>query len=67
MVHEYKTKTVLGKDLDRSMVLVGRSGGLCAIYQKPKSGLVLSLLHMETEHGFLIIDDREEYQVIDND
>ena len=59
-----RTKTVKGRDLDHTHVLVGESGGLCAIYEAPKSGMVMGLLNVETEHGFLLLDPDADFEVI---
>jgi hypothetical protein len=37
--HDYETKSVLGKDLDETMILVGESGGLSAVYENKPSSL----------------------------
>lgn len=64
--HDYNTKFVLGKDLDHTMVLVGDSGGLCAIYANYQSGAMPGLRALETEHGPLYLDPDEEYSVYDD-
>lgn len=65
-IHDYKTKEVLGKDLDYTMVLVGESGGLCAVYAVNNSSAMPGLLAVETEHGPLYLDPDEYYNIYDD-
>lgn len=63
--HDHPTKQVLGKDLDSTMVLVGQSGGLSAIYETNPSDLAFGMVVVETEHGPLYLDPDEEQTVYD--
>lgn len=62
--HEYDTRPVLGKDLDGTMVLVGESGGLSAIYDASPSDLCFGMTVVNTEHGPLYLDPDSEYAVL---
>lgn len=46
------------------MRLVGASGGLSSIFDSRMSSLVTGLLTVETEHGMLLLDPDEQYDVI---
>lgn len=59
--HDHPTKEVLGKDLDHTMVLVGESGGLSAIYDAKG----IDLIDVTTEHGVLNLDPDRAYTVYD--
>jgi hypothetical protein len=63
--HDYATREVLGSKLDSSMVLVGESGGLSAIYEVGASSAMPGLVRVETEHGPLYLDPDETYPVLD--
>lgn len=62
--NEYDTVSVLGSRLDSTMVLVGESGGLSAIYDVEPSNIVFGMLMVETEHGPLYLDPDSEYAVL---
>lgn len=64
--HDYPTRKVRGKDLDGTMVLVGESGGLSAIYVNSPSSAMPGLTLIETEHGPLYLDPDKEYDVYDD-
>lgn len=64
-VHDYPTKQILGKDLNYTHVLVGESGGLCAVYGNHNSSLVMGCIVIDTEHGPLYLDPDEYYDVYD--
>lgn len=69
MTHDYSTKEVKSADLTSDHVLVGESGGLCAVYSATRLGPVQSihgLIHVETEHGFLLLDPEEMVNVYDD-
>lgn len=61
----HATRPVLGSDLDNTMVLVGDSGGLSAIYEVGNSAVMSHMLVVETEHGPLYLDPTERYAVLD--
>lgn len=63
--HDYPTKAVLAKDVDDTMVLVGESGGLSAIYGSRRSVLVPSMMSIETEHGQLVVSPERGMTVLD--
>lgn len=62
--HDYPTRTVLGRDLDTTMVLVGESGGLSAIYEVSSSAPP-GVIPVTTEHGTLYLDPDEYYEAYD--
>lgn len=62
----YPVETVQGSDLDSSMVLIGESGGLSAIYEVENSSAMPGLLRVETEHGPLYLDPDEGYNIYDD-
>lgn len=64
--HDYPTRLVKGAHLNSTMVLVGESGGLSAIYGNEESSAMPGLLLVETEHGSLYLDPDEEYEVYDD-
>jgi len=61
----HPTRKVRGSDLDNTMVLVGESGGLSAIYDNGPSSAMPGLALVETEHGPLYLDPDQEYDVYD--
>jgi hypothetical protein len=63
--HDYTTKSIKGSDLDNTMTLVGESGGLSSIYDTRMGTLNPVLLTVETEHGMLLLDPDESYEVLD--
>lgn len=63
--HDYPIRQVRGRDLDSTMVLVGESGGLSAIYDGYPSGAMPELRVIETEHGPLYLDPDEDYTIYD--
>ncbi len=64
--HEYPTRPVNTKDLNSTMVLVGESGGLSAIYEDAEeSSAMRGLWRVETEHGPLYLDPDEDQDVLD--
>ncbi len=70
-VHTYNTQSILGENLNETHVLVGESGGLTAIYDRPRvlrSALTpeLTIWAIETEHGHMVIDPERVYEVLDN-
>ena len=62
--HDYATRQVAALDLDSTMVLVGQSGGLSAIYDVRRTA-VNGMVSVETEHGFLNLDVDDTYDVLD--
>ena len=68
--HDYDTNLVKVSDLDGTHVLVGESGGLCAVYSASREfkrvGLASGsgLYGVETEHGLLLLDPGMFVQVI---
>lgn len=64
--HEHPTKPVNTKLLDSTMVLVGESGGLSAIYENAEpSSSMPGIWRVETEHGPLYLDPDEDQDVLD--
>ena len=63
--HDYPTREVAGRDINSTMVLVGESGGLSAIYDIEPSFAMPGLLTAGTEHGTLYLDPDEVYNVYD--
>jgi hypothetical protein len=59
--HDYETVRVRREDLNVTHVLVGESGGLCAIYHKPEK--ILGMNMIETEYGMLLLL-MPEYEVL---
>ena len=59
------TAAILGANLDSTMVLVGDSEGLSAIYEVNTSSVMPGMLAVETEHGVLYLDPESEYNVLD--
>jgi hypothetical protein len=64
--HDYPTRKVRGFELDETMVLVGESGGLSAVYDNSPSSAMPGLMMIDTEHGPLYLDPDEEYDVYDD-
>jgi hypothetical protein len=62
--HDYPVRLVRGEDLDETMVLVGESGGLSAIYGR--GGSAFGGMTVETEHGTLYVNHDDEYSVYDD-
>lgn len=63
--HDYDTRLVLPAALDETMVLVGESGGLSAIYLNDGfSASMAGLVRIETEHGPLYLDPDEPAEVL---
>jgi hypothetical protein len=62
--HDYETREVPVTELDSTMVLVGESGGLCAIYETQPSSAMPGLQRIETEHGALYLDPDESATVL---
>lgn len=64
--HDHPTRPVGPRDLDSTMVLVGDSGGLSAVYANDGPSSVLhGLIRIETEHGPLYLDPDEPASVLD--
>lgn len=64
--HDHPTKLIPPADLDSTHVLVGESGGLCAIYDNDgNSNVMPGLIRLETEHGPLYLDPDEPAPVLD--
>lgn len=63
--HDYQTKTVEAINLDSTMVLVGLSGGLSAVYDSYASDLMQGFQVIETEHGSLYLGTDEKVEVLD--
>lgn len=63
--HDYKVKLVQVMHLDATHVLVGESGGLCAVYSSAPSGFGWGLWGVETEHGMLLLDPDAMVEVHD--
>lgn len=63
--HDYETRLVLPTALESSMVLVGESGGLSAVYLNDgMSASMVGLVRVETEHGPLYLDPDEPAEVL---
>ena len=62
--HDYETTPVRGDALDDTMVLVGESGGLSAVYDVGSSPFAAGLVAVRTEHGMLHLDPEKEYEVL---
>jgi hypothetical protein len=65
MLSDYPTRIVEGSALDRTMTLVGESGGLSSIYGVSLSETMPGLLCVDTEHGPLYLSPDGEYDVLD--
>jgi hypothetical protein len=63
--HDRPTRSVLGQDLDHTMVLVWESGGMSAIYESNASSTLPGMRYVKTEHGPLYLDPYDEYLVLD--
>jgi hypothetical protein len=62
--HNYTTALLPAIDLDSTMVLVGESGGLSAVYDVANSYAMPGLLVVETEHGSLYLDPDLHVEVL---
>ena len=62
--HDHDTRTVRGGALDETMVLVGESGGLSAVYEVGVSPLAVGLVAVRTEHAMLHLDPEKEREVL---
>jgi len=65
--HDYTTKLVKGSELTDEHVLVGESGGLSAVYEVNPGSLLPELVTVWTEHGALLLDPDNEYDVFDEE
>lgn len=65
--HDYATRDMLASEIDDTMVLVGESGGLSAVYESAPSAALPGLQLVTTEHGPLLLDPDERYAVLDTD
>lgn len=62
---DYESQEVKGWALQSTDVLIGQSGGICAIYEIAPSNVMRPLLCAETEHGPLYLDPDETYLILE--
>jgi hypothetical protein len=62
--HTYPTVTIPARDLDYTHVIVGESGGLCAVYESAQPSPTFGLYRVETEHGHIFIDPAKDVNVL---
>lgn len=65
--HDYATRLVKGSELADEHVLVGESGGLSAVYEVRPGSLLPGFVTVWTEHGALLLDPDDEYEVFDEE
>tara|TARA_Y100001951_G_C11140921_1_gene183588 strand:+ start:227 stop:469 length:243 start_codon:yes stop_codon:yes gene_type:complete len=59
------TRLISARDLRESMVLVGASGGLSAVYGAQPSSLRRGVMRIVTEHGYLYAEKDDEMEILD--
>ncbi len=59
------TRLISARDLRESMVLVGASGGLSAVYGAVPSSLRRGVMRIVTEHGYLYAEKDDEFEILD--
>ncbi len=65
LTHDWVTRIVFAHGLNDSMVLVGASGGLSAVYQAQPSSLRRGVMRIVTEHGYLYAEKDDEFEILD--
>ncbi len=65
LTHDWVTRIVFAHALNDSMVLVGASGGLSAVYQAQPSSLRRGVMRIVTEHGYLYAEKDDEFEILD--
>jgi hypothetical protein len=65
--HDHATRDMLASEIDDTMVLVGESGGLSAVYDSEESLAMPGVQLVTTEHGPLYLDPGTRYAVLDTD
>ena len=65
--HEWVTQVKLAENLDETMVIVGECAGLSAVFRVDPSSLLRGWLRIETEHGYLYAQPRDEFNILDPD
>ena len=65
LTHDWVTRVVFARDLNESMVLVGASGGLSAVYGAAPSSLRRGFMRIVTEHGYLYAEKDDEFEILD--
>jgi hypothetical protein len=53
--HDYDTELVYARDFSSSMVLVGESGGLSAIYEVEPSDIMFGLIVVTTDEQYPVL------------
>ena len=66
-MNQHSTKKIAATDIDETMILVGESGGLSAVYEVQPSSLLPGMIHVFTEHGPLYLDSDIEYLILDKE
>lgn len=64
-VHTYDSEFVMPHDLLDSDVLIGKSGGLSAIYEVINSGKIGGLQLVSTEHGALYLNENQPVEILE--
>lgn len=62
---ERSRRLISARDLRESMVLVGASGGLSAVYGAVPSSLRRGVMRIVTEHGYLYAEKDDEFEILD--
>ncbi len=65
LTHDWVTRIVFAHALNDSMVLVGASGGLSAVYGAVPSSLRRGVMRIVTEHGYLYAEKDDEFEILD--
>ena len=65
LTHDWSVRSVSARDLNETMVLVGASGGLSAVYGATPSSLRRGVMRIVTEHGYLYAEKDAEFEVLD--
>ena len=65
LTHDWVTRIVFAHALNDSMVLVGASGGLSAVYGAVPSSLRRGVMRIVTEHGYLCAEKDDEFEILD--
>lgn len=64
--HDYETREVEAKNLDRTMVLVGECGGLSAVVGGALESVTMpGFITVSTEHGSLYLNPADVLDVLD--
>ena len=65
--HDWVTTTKLAENLTDENVIVGECAGLSAVFRVDPSSLLRGWLRIETEHGYLYAQPRDEFNILDPD